>query len=90
MGGPLDHQWRVSLILAVATLVVLLPAAQAQPGSSGTNADAVALLGFKSSFSNGQELLPSWQSQYQDPCGGWEGVSCTQDPASGSQRVTTL
>ncbi|GAB4813467.1 hypothetical protein N2152v2_000513 [Parachlorella kessleri] len=49
--------------MALAMLAVPLPGAHAQPSSSGTNADAVALLGFKSGFSNGQALLPSWQSQ---------------------------
>lgn len=37
-----------------------------------------ALLSFKESFTNGEQQLPTWQDG-TDPCGGWEGVTCTGD-----------
>lgn len=73
--------------LAALALVSLLLLGACQPARA-QGADAAALLAFRATFTNGEELLPSWGGSQQDPCSGWAGVSCTG--SGGAARVTSL
>jgi hypothetical protein len=65
MGSP-EFLLRASLL----ALLALLSLAQAAPGS-----DAELLLAFKTTLSNGFEVLANWTAE-TNPCSGWMGVTC--------------
>jgi hypothetical protein len=68
--------WAI-LLLLVLSVFIWGPVASGQASSNATGAnndDVTALLEFKASFTNGGEVLISWNGS--DPCTGWAGVTC--------------
>lgn len=71
------------------------PCAATSPPARAPAAPAQA---FKATFSNGAELLPSWNgtqpcAELTDPNFGsstWEGVLCTTQANSAARRVATV
>ena len=90
---------------AAAALWALLLLQATPAGARGLAAaatahpDAAVLMKFKATFTNGASVLPTWTSEWDNPCGtgacvpgdlreGWENITCAC--IGGERRVVAM
>lgn len=64
-----------SALVSLLLILLHVPPHLAQPAPGDSVSETDLLLAFKDSFTNGEELLPSWVNG-TDVC-AWQGVACS-------------